>query len=292
MSDSKASKNIGIHFFYVALILSLTIVVLITKNWTKLSGFTEYLNVAATVSSLVLGILAIIYSFVSSGAMSSFLGSIERANKDMGQVTTALGDVVNKGQKIQEQAEARTVQLHSLATNLSLSINELTKTTHNIKQSVDALPQRIDSIKERLPFSKENSSEGTRGRNQWTNAELDSFLKISSGIGLLAMRLAIEAGAKKVYASMAGFYDSEFEYYGHGFLMASDAANVMDVSTKDSGSVIPHVYAIATNAQFYDLLMAEWETRKEKNEDGEGVLLESNEEKITKAVNAGTPIGS
>lgn len=280
----------GVHFFYVVLILSLLIVGLITRNWTKLEGFTDYLSVAATVSSLVLGILAIIYSFVSSGSMSNFLGSIERANRDMTSVAHDLRNVLDQGQKIQNQAEGRTKQLHALTINLSSSLEQLAQTTQNIKKSVDQIPGQIDSIKERIPFSMENSPNHQRihGLKTWSDSELELFLKISSGMGLVALRLALEANTADVYASMAGFYGDNFENYGYGFLMAADAAMIIDVNSQDGDSMLPDISASTNNENLYALLIKEWESRVEKDKLGEGEFLSDNLEKIQSAVRDGT----
>jgi hypothetical protein len=99
MTSKDDRDTVRVHFFYVALILGLCNVLLVTFNWTTLQGFTKYLSVAATVTSLVLGVLAIIYGFVSSGTINQSLGSVESSASKLTTIAADLRSVLEVGQE-------------------------------------------------------------------------------------------------------------------------------------------------------------------------------------------------
>ena len=70
------AERIALHFKYCALILVMIIVAVATDRWTAQKDFTAYLSNAATMTSLVLGLVAIFYSFISNDSLSKSLGSI------------------------------------------------------------------------------------------------------------------------------------------------------------------------------------------------------------------------
>jgi len=67
--DDKYEK-IKIHFFYCILILVIAIIAIATDRWTAQKDFTAYLSNAATMTSLLLGLVAIFYSFISNDGLS------------------------------------------------------------------------------------------------------------------------------------------------------------------------------------------------------------------------------
>ena len=142
---NQPKSSLGIHFFYVVLLLSLALVGIMTTEWTTLTGFTDYLNVAATITSLVLGILAIIYSFVSTGSMSQFLGSIGQSTDQMTKISDEIRDLIIQGQRNQENAGERTEQFQRLVSELSTNVNTLHLTTAAIKGAVERIPRRLAS---------------------------------------------------------------------------------------------------------------------------------------------------
>lgn len=71
--------RLRLHFIYVTIILGLVIICLATA-YSINSGsphLVDYVTFAATVTSLVLAVLAIFYSIVSNRDLSSSLGSLQ-----------------------------------------------------------------------------------------------------------------------------------------------------------------------------------------------------------------------
>ncbi|MDZ4057086.1 MAG: hypothetical protein U1D69_08985, partial [Polynucleobacter sp.] len=58
--------RISLHFKYCVLILGMIIIAVATDRWTARQDFTTLLSNAATMTSLVLALVAIFYSFISN----------------------------------------------------------------------------------------------------------------------------------------------------------------------------------------------------------------------------------
>lgn len=143
-------KILKIHFFYVSFILSGLIVLVATTAWTKIEGFTNYIGVAATITSLVLGILAIIYSFVSSGSTNQFLGSIESSANSIREIGGKLGEVFESGQELQAKAQARNEELHVIIENLRSVIDLVSNRTVEIAGAVETIPNHLIEIRQQM----------------------------------------------------------------------------------------------------------------------------------------------
>lgn len=229
MSTSVRQSSLGLHFFYVALILGLTIVLLVTFKWTSLSGFTEYLSVAATVTSLVLGILAIIYGFVSNGSINQSLGSVETASLRMGQVASDFQSIATNSQALQERAEQRTEKLHELIGDLQLGLHDLAATTQKISGSVDALSDRISNAQKTAP--KEPDVSDTQNADsavaESTEDPYRRFFRRASPMGLLAVYASLKATQANRYVDLLKLVGSSNYEYTWGFLVAAASARTI-----------------------------------------------------------------
>lgn len=225
----KSNDLIKVHFFYVALILSAIILVLATRDWTKLDGFTDYLSVAATITSLVLGILAIIYSFVSNGAMSQFLGSIEASSRGMREISADLRSVVVSGEQLQARSEKRTDELHEIIGSLRASMDGVASRTSAIEGTVSSFPMKLSELREAIEQrSLPTQSTGIDAvASAILNADvIKAFLASSSLLGFMAIKAVVDAKMIDRYCDLKKIFDepefSNFEYV-YGYLIASSA---------------------------------------------------------------------
>jgi len=156
-----------------------------TRNWTRLQGFTEYLSVSATITSLVLGVLAIIYGFVSSNSTTNFLGSVEVSAREMKSVGSQLRDLLSKGHELQEKAGSRNEELHVLIESLRSTIENLTTSTTSIAGAVEKLPVKIDTLRSEI---LQNASSSMLNSEQTVSLEkmiLKIFCQFPAFWGLL-----------------------------------------------------------------------------------------------------------
>lgn len=224
-----------IHFFYVCLLLSLTIIVLVSFNWTSLEGFTDYLSVAATLTSLVLGLLAIIYSFFSSGSINQSLGSLEDASRQMRLVAQDFKVLASDSSNIQQKAENRTERLHDLIENMQGALDKLASTTQSLAGSVDTLPERITNAQKSAEPVNLTSVESGSSRSE---DRVTLFLNRISPLGLVAVYAGLKAYEAGRYVDFEKLVGERSVDYIWGFLVAASSADIfaMDYMNKKLGA--------------------------------------------------------
>ncbi|QZN81571.1 hypothetical protein K5K93_03830 [Stenotrophomonas sp. DR822] len=223
------SSRIKVHFFYVVLILGGTIAVLVTKKWTEVDGFVNYLSVASGVTSLVLGILAIIYSFVSTGTFSKSVGSINSQAERVASVANELATVLNSGESLQSRAEMRTEELHRLIGDLRVGLDSLQKTTLNIAGSVESISPKIDALQKGVVREPEGSSRQVAREAEhpeWTEAGLKQFFYTASLQGVAAVYGALRAKEMDRYINYQALFGDRDSEYIWGFLVGVTCSGV------------------------------------------------------------------
>ncbi len=202
MEEGNGKSSTKIHFFYVTLILVLTIVGLITHRWTDIPGFREYLTVGATVTSLVLGVLAIIYSFVATGQQSSVLGAVQAAATSTGGAVGKLDGFMTSARELQAEAAKRTADLHVLTQALAASVNEIRDETKalvmasgEVAGKVNLLPSQLGEIKSIIEQSGKSVPKPAistpPATEQWGAASIRAALSTSSWYGLVVIEACV-----------------------------------------------------------------------------------------------------
>ena len=286
-TQTMETKTLKLHFFYITLILSGIIIVIATRNWTNLTGFTEYLSVAATITSLVLGILAIIYSFVSSNSTTSFLGSVETSAKEMGMIGSELQSILTKGQALQESAGEKNEELHELIKSLRFNIETLTTTTAEMVGKVDHLPERFDTIKVdllTLMAEKSDSKPSMSANSLWPKERLKSFIKNNSAIGVVVMKAIVDAKQNSMYSNLKLVFGTDridlFEY-AYGFLICAASAEIFTTESPDEKDKSYGICKIKNeNPEIYNLINEDWSRRKKEASESSLNLLLEYEDKI------------
>lgn len=271
LSDSKLT-TLKLHFFYIVLILSGCLIAVATGEWTKLDGFTEYLSVSATLTSLVLGVLAIIYGFISSNSTNNFLGSVEASAREMKDVGTALQTVLSKGQDLQTKAQDRNEELHALIGNLRDTIEALSASTTNIAGAVETIPLKIESL--RAELANKATTPNTASPLQPVAQTLQSdqvkqFLAASSPMGLSALR-SLQQAKYRTRPCDLGFifkdkYFDSFDYV-HGYLVASSCLGIVEFELENKSRTATTIL-FPKNVDVEELIDREWEGRASGSEE-------------------------
>lgn len=121
-------KNYNVHFYYIISILLLIIIVLITKHWGQIPNLVILISFAATLSSLVLAILAIVYAFYSNNSFQQNTKNLNEASKNISETSQELLkmslDLTNKIEQIPSSIDS--LAIIQKQTNEKLqNINEL-----------------------------------------------------------------------------------------------------------------------------------------------------------------------
>jgi hypothetical protein len=104
-SVEKDYERLVLHFRYCGLIAVMIFIFVVTDRWTDKGDFTSYLSNAATMTSLILGVVAIFYSFISNDGMSRSLGSVNTVADEVRQVR---GDIKEFAQQTKRSTETAT----------------------------------------------------------------------------------------------------------------------------------------------------------------------------------------
>jgi hypothetical protein len=151
----------SVHYKYWLFILVLIIIALITEKWSSKENFTSYLSNAATLTSLLLGLVAIFYSFISNDSLSKGLGGITVVSKEIGEAREKIAGYL-------QQAEE--------------SNHSLTSSKDSLDQAKDLIAADLKGLGELLNEVREES----RGLIQIVNNIPNRLEKVESGVGDLA----------------------------------------------------------------------------------------------------------
>lgn len=150
-------EKIKVHFFYCTVILTLVIIAVATDRWTLQPNFTEFLSNAATMTSLVLGLVAIFYSFIANDGLSKSLGSIGTVSQEVRVAREEISRQVALGAETTNSAERSTQLIERASKDIEQNLAALSQTLSSIQHhttslhgSLGNLPGRIDELETKL----------------------------------------------------------------------------------------------------------------------------------------------
>lgn len=199
------------HFYYIVGILVAFIVLLATFEWAGIKDLASYFTFAMTLTSLILAILAILYSFLSSSGLASYVSELRIISKGISSSTDKLGTAAT--------------EIRTKVEGLDSSIQEFGGDMKNLLNRNTLLsPQQSDSPSE-------------------TSVKI--FLKLSSLLGLQMLYAASRAhlaGKPLELDNFEGFKNSKG--YLHGFMVAAYASGIVEYSTTGDGYVINSIHNV------------------------------------------------
>lgn len=146
-------EKLALHFKYCAFIAILIIVAIATERWSESKDFTTYLSNAATMTSLILGIVAIFYSFISNDSMSRSLGSITTVNDEVRKTREEIGEFSILTEQAVEVGKESSIAVTKASSGISTSMAALTDTltelasqNEKLQVLITALPTRMDQL--------------------------------------------------------------------------------------------------------------------------------------------------
>jgi|694.fasta_scaffold32907_4 hypothetical protein len=237
--------RLRIHFFYCTVILVLTIIAIATDRWTLQPKFTEFLGNAATMTSLVLGLVAIFYSFIANDSLSKSLGSIGTVSESISSVRDQVIRQIEHGsetaKEVQDSAkmiERTSISLESSLSSLHASLAEISTSTQALHGSLENLPGKLDAIEATLVNSaKRSPSDGTALVQHETSRGIYSknliqlfFTSSSFACNLLALAcvLANKTAKPLVISDMHEYLPDNLGIsFIKGFLQCMNAANLI-----------------------------------------------------------------
>ncbi|HJV02748.1 MAG TPA: hypothetical protein VJ752_19590 [Burkholderiaceae bacterium] len=205
------AENLSLHFKYCGFIAVMTVVAIATEKWSASKDFTAYLSNAATMTSLLLGVVAIFYSFISNDGMSRSLGSITTVSTEIRDIRGDIEQFSKLTQNATTESEHNTVLVREASANLSESLNGLSITLRQISEQnealkglVSVLPTRMEQLETKFGDvakavgEKPQSSQSMETSEEVSPAIVERFLgRASLDQNLLSYACVLAASSKK-----------------------------------------------------------------------------------------------
>lgn len=280
--DSIEVQKLKIHLIYLVSILSFLLVITASSIWTPQENFTTFLSNSATATSLVLGVIAIVYSFISNSDLSKGLGNITQASSEIGrakdQISTFIGQVQQMNQTgIDNSERLSKVSLHITDTvgQLNGALEAIAEKTSELQGAVHAIPKRMDDLEATLigqGAKREADSNGGSVIN-WTQPEIQNFYKRSSlNVNLLTYAIAL-AFERKAELSTEVFSDKleiKMASYFYGVASVMDGVDLFRrklIKGKGRTFSITKVTPVLTSESIREYIVIYLKDRSELDDD-------------------------
>ncbi|WP_322086463.1 hypothetical protein [Burkholderia sp. BCC1999] len=212
MNDQE--KTLKIHFFYCVVMLSIAIIVIATDRWTAQKDFTTYLSNAATMTSLMLGLVAIFYSFIANDGLSKSLGNISTVADEVGKSRDQISQFVTHTTTATEAAERNAEAVERVTREVATSISGLHVTLESIRNqsqslqaTLGAIPTRLDQLEMNVvdaakaaskeKVGKDELNRKLTGAHELSDAVVDRFLARSPFIYNLLTYALVQANRSR-----------------------------------------------------------------------------------------------
>lgn len=211
----EASSNI--HLYYISGIATLIILELVTYicvNNDNTTNIISYISFASTLSSLILSLVAIIYSIVSN-----------------------------------KQGESQYKKIDNASDKISLSVDRFQSMTEELTMEMKNIITRVDELKE---ISKEtqkcvqginqgSNSSYIKGKNIDTNVFVENYIKAGSFLGNLSILACIYSQKKNKPFKLSDITDVMPDYF-YGYIISSSAMGIIITAVVDDSFKCNFIY--------------------------------------------------
>jgi hypothetical protein len=193
--------NHHIHYRYTIGILVGLMIILLTIKWTELESVANYISFAATVASLLLAVVAIIYSFLSNNSFSSSVSKIEIAADTVRAETEKLNDTIKSFDDVIRQ----------------------------IPDSIKNVESRLHETNEAIKASSQSTG-ASAPEKDWSPKNIQYFIDSSSWYGLKSMLICKMSYTGKRTFNLFNVCESaktlSFDY-AYGYIVAATSAGIL-----------------------------------------------------------------
>lgn len=265
--------NLALHFKYFAFIAISVVILVVTERWSSSKEFTTYLSNAATMTSLFLGIVAILYSFISNDGMARSLGSISTVADEVKNVRHEIATFVDLTKDSTQTAAESNAQVREASASVSTSIESLNATlkefssqNQNLRELLGNLPSRFDQLETKVDDvakaigEKPQEAQPPISANEISTQAVAAFLaRASLNHNLLAYACVLAMQKKKPLSipSFCKAIDSNGPFGYQGFLACMNAVQLCwrkAVEGQDKTFTISSVHPdLITQSQTYFL---------------------------------------
>lgn len=251
-TNQNAKPNLGIHFFYVTFILVAIIILLATTKWTELAKFTDYLSTAATITSLVLGLLAIIYAYISNDSLSQTTGVLSESASQAQESTVKIASLLATVDSVAAGSSRTNERLAGILDDLKSQMRSLDETVSTLDSQASAItavlpeiPKGLDAIGKRLeefvqaPPKHDNKSVTPPISEESLNALANLCVTQASPAGLLLMYACHLSYSSKIEFNVKSFSkDFSTGDYMYGFFIAIWSIDLIEFTRGKPASMV------------------------------------------------------
>lgn len=238
---SEAGKKPSIHLYYLIGIGSLLLIELVTYILTGVGDVSraifDQISFASTISSILLSVIAIIYSIVSGSNGANLYVKTEEVSKQIGETLSDLRDLSTTVEKLEKIPDDIEKHLQELKEQMQ-RMEEISKRT---SQKLDQVAPRIESMAANFDTfaSKGGNHSGTKDIKSPDEDREDIFryyISRSSFLGGLMLLGCCYAEKKKkkidlqeMASKILGEEGISILWYLLGYAIASSALGILDV---------------------------------------------------------------
>lgn len=220
--DDSEKKIQKLHTFYIAGILVFIIIELVTAicmGGSASSHILSYVNFAATLSSLIMSVVAIIFTIVSGNRGDEQYKKIDNASD---KVT----DSLNKFSEKTAEIDKSVFSFRAISSELSAKMDSLLKEMGSVHSEVSDLKKQVEPQEQMIltvPDKKEENAQ--KEAIKAVSSRLVSVGSYTGNLALYACILAKESG--KTSFSISNITTADNVSYMFGYLVAAVATGVI-----------------------------------------------------------------
>ena len=238
---AETDKKSNIHVYYLVGIGSLLLIELVTYILTReepaSSAIFDQISFASTISSILLSVIAIIYSIVSGSNGANLYVKTEEVSKQIGETLSdlkALGTTVEKLEKIPDDIEKHLGELkeqmqrmEKMSEQTSLQLNQ------EVTPKIDRLSEKVGGLVNGGDSSGARDSKGPRKERETI---FRYYISRSSFFGVLmllgccyARKEKKKIDLKEMTSKILGEESISILWYLLGYAIASNALGILNV---------------------------------------------------------------
>lgn len=216
--------NDVIHYKYVVGILTLIIITLLTFKYAPDTQLSNYVSFAATISSLILAVLAIIQGFLSTNSLSDTVTNMNQSSRE----------ILDNSDKLQT------------------IISDLDSRLREIPAMIKGLEDKITTPNELPNSAKKDSAEIAPNI---TKQQADYFKvtgSVSNIIAIYVLYMSSKTNKSIVLSDFVDMIQGSTIDYLYGTITTCNAIGIVEINVVSNGPTIINVVSINENFKNWD----------------------------------------
>ena len=181
----------GWHYVYVILILILTIVGIVAYYYSDKKDFVSLVSFAATISSIILSVLAIIFTVVSGESTNRLRDGMYDLRRIPEEVSEAINSTIRSLQQTTQEIRTSTAENKAATENLTKELGvKIQQVEVHLQQKLTEHSSQLAIINELVSKNKPSTNSGNSQNGSSTNgASFDDFVSVTSYYSLFLLKV-------------------------------------------------------------------------------------------------------